>query len=71
MVFRDPTWTDRAYVFGYPPVPTMMDAYVSVHDGEVINPRVLTIQSGEVVNPEVISQQRQRFFLCSSTTRGG
>jgi len=49
----------------------MMDAYVSVHDGEVINPRVLTIQSGEVVNPEVISQQRQRFFLCSSTTRGG
>jgi hypothetical protein len=71
MVFRDPQWIDKTYVFGYPPVPTMRDAYVTIHGGEVLNPRVLIVQGGEVVNPEVHSQQHDRYFLYSSTTRPG
>jgi S1-C subfamily serine protease len=71
VVWRDPDVTDKAYVFGYPPVPGMVEAYMLVNGGEVVNPRVLTVQSGEVVNPEVESQRRQRFFLYSSTTRPG
>ncbi|OBK42070.1 S1 family peptidase [Mycobacterium kubicae] len=71
MVFRDPQWIDKTYVFGYPPVPTMRDAYVTVHGGEVLNPRVLIVQGGEVVNPIVHSQQHDRYFLYSSTTRPG
>ena len=63
VVFRDPQWIDKTYVFGYPPVPTMRDAYVTVHAGEVLNPRVLIVQGGEVVNPQVYSQQHDRYFL--------
>lgn len=71
IVFRDPSPTDEASVFGYPPVPTLRDAYMLTHGGEVVNTRVLTRQSGEVVNPDVESQQYQRFFMYSSTSRPG
>jgi Trypsin-like peptidase domain len=71
IVWRDPLPTDKASVFGYPPVPTLLDVYMLVHGGEVVNPRVLTRQSGEVVNPVVESQQHQKFFLYSSTSRPG
>jgi len=71
IVWRDPEATDSAYVFGYPQVPTLADAYMLVHGGQVVNPRVLTFQSGEVVSPDVRSFQGQRFFLYSSTTRPG
>jgi S1-C subfamily serine protease len=71
IVFRDPTSTDKASVFGYPPVPTLRDAYLLAHGGEVVNTRVLTRQSGEVVNQIVESQQYQKFFMYSSTTRPG
>ncbi len=50
VVWRDPTATDNTYVFGYPPIPTMVDAYMLVHGGEVVNPHVLAVQGGEVVN---------------------
>lgn len=71
VAWRDPEVTDRSYVFGYPPVPGLVDAYMLVNQGEVVNSRVLTVQSGEVVNPSVESVKRQRFFLYSSTTRPG
>jgi hypothetical protein len=71
VVWRDPTATDRTYVFGYPPIPTMVDAYMLVHGGEVVNPHVLAVQGGEVVNATVQSVKGQRFFLYSSTTRPG
>ena len=71
IVWRDPTATDKTYVFGYPPIPRMLDAYMLVNGGEVVNPRVLTVQGGEVVNPAVESVKYQRFFLYSSTTRPG
>lgn len=58
IAFRDPTWADRAYLFGYPPVPTTNDLHL-VH------------QAGEVVNPAVKSRDGDRFFLYSSTTRPG
>jgi S1-C subfamily serine protease len=71
IAWRDPLATDKASVFAYPPVPTLLDVYMLVHGGEVVNPRVMTRQSGEVVNPAVESQQRQKFFLYSSTSRPG
>jgi len=71
IVWRDPLATDKASVFGYPPVPALLDVYMLVHGGEVVNPLVMTRQSGEVVNPAVESQQRQKFFLYSSTSRPG
>jgi S1-C subfamily serine protease len=57
IAFRDPTWADRAHVFGYPPVPMTDDLHL-VH------------QSGEVVNPTVQTRDGQ-FFLYSSVTRPG
>lgn len=71
IVFRDPSPTDKASVFGYPPVPTLRDAYMLVNGGEVMNSRVLTRQSGEIVNPFVESQQYQTIFMYSSTSRPG
>jgi hypothetical protein len=71
IIWRDPVATDKTYVFGYPPLPKMLDAYMLVNGGEVVNPRVLTCQNGEVVNPAVESLKYQRFFLYSSTTRRG
>lgn len=71
IVWRDPLPTDKASVFGYPPVPTLLDVYMLTHGGEVVNPHVMTRQSGEVVNPAVESQQHRRFFLYSSTSRPG
>ena len=71
IIWRDPVATDKTYVFGYPPLPKMLDAYMLVNGGEVVNPRVLTCQTGEVVNPAVESLKYQRFFLYSSTTRRG
>jgi len=49
IAFRDPTWADRAHVFGYPPVATTNGIYL-VH------------QSGEVVNPAVKSREGEQFF---------
>jgi S1-C subfamily serine protease len=71
IVWRDPLPTDKASVFGYPPVPTLLDVYMLRHGGEVVNPLVMSRQSGEVVNPAVESQQRQKFFIYSSTSRPG
>jgi Trypsin-like peptidase domain len=71
IVFRDPQAIDKSIIFGYPPVPTLLDVYVLKHGGEVVNPLVMTRESGEVVNPVVESQQHQRFFLYSAITRPG
>jgi Trypsin-like peptidase domain len=56
--FRDPVWADDAYVFGYPPVPTSVDAD-------------LTVQKGEVVNPAIKSWDDSEYFLYSAITRPG
>lgn len=71
MVWREPTPTDTTYVFGYPTIPKMVDAYMLVQRGGVTNPRVFSVQGGEVVNPEVASYKGQRFFLYSSISRPG
>lgn len=56
--FRDPAWADDTFVFGYPPVPTLNDAY-------------LTVQRGEVVNPSAETTFRESCFLYSAVTRPG
>jgi V8-like Glu-specific endopeptidase len=58
MAFRDPVWSDETYIFGYPPVSTLDDAY-------------LVVQRGEVVNPAVRSQYGHQWFLYSAIARPG
>ena len=78
IVFRDPVWADDAYVFGYPPVPTSVDADLTVQKGKVVNPltaseeeRDLLVQRGEVVNPAIKSWRGDEYFLYSAITRPG
>lgn len=69
LVFRDPQWSDETYVLGYPPVPTSVDAYLTVQQGDVVNP---SVQRGEVVNPAISSYLGgETFFLYSAVTRPG
>ena len=58
LVFRDPDWTDRVGVFGFPPVPMARSA-------------PLIVQMGEVVSPEVKLFHGEEIFLYSATTRPG
>jgi S1-C subfamily serine protease len=58
VAFRDPVWADETYIFGYPPVSKLDDAY-------------LVVQRGEVVNPSVASQLNEKFFLYSAIARPG
>jgi len=57
-VFRDPAWADDTYVFGYPRVPTSVDAD-------------LVVRTGEVVNPAITSWRGDEYFLYSAITRPG
>ncbi|MBF6215975.1 trypsin-like peptidase domain-containing protein [Nocardia puris] len=59
LVFRDPSWADETYVFGFPRVP--MTAEMAI-----------TIQRGEVVNPKTESMpRRDPIFLYSAIARPG
>ncbi|MFJ9365405.1 serine protease [Nocardia sp. NPDC101769] len=59
MVFRDPTWADETYVFGYPRVP-------------MTTQMTITVQRGEVVNPSSESMPtRDPIFLYSAIARPG
>jgi hypothetical protein len=76
IVLRDPVWADDVYVFGYPPVPTSVDADLTVQKGKVVNPlatsdaeRDLLVQRGEVVNPAIKSWRGDEYFLYSAITR--
>lgn len=60
LTFRNPTWADKASVFGYPRVPGTADEML------------LTVHSGEVVNPAVEAYpHRRKMFLYSATARPG
>jgi S1-C subfamily serine protease len=84
VVFREPRSVDRAFVFGYPPIPYTVAVHVVAGIGEVVNPRVLSVQSGEVINPAVdmykivdgadgygSETKWEKFFLFTSITRPG
>jgi trypsin-like peptidase len=71
VVWRDPVATDSTYVFGYPKVARMVDAYMLVQKGDVVNPRVFSVQAGEVVNPSVESFKHNSYFLYSSIAKPG
>lgn len=58
IAFRDPVWTDRTTVFGFPPIPYATDAHLVVQTGEVVNPGITTLDGREV-------------FLFSATARPG
>ncbi|WP_244268884.1 S1 family peptidase [Mycobacterium parascrofulaceum] len=59
MTFRDPTWADETYVFGYPHVPMTAESVITVQRGEVVNPSTPTMPN------------RQPVFLYSATARPG
>ena len=84
VALREPRSVDKAFVFGYPPIPYTVAVHVVTGIGEVVNPRVLSVQSGEVITPAVDmyrivdgadgygSQTKwDKFFLFTSTTRPG
>jgi hypothetical protein len=58
IAFRDPAWSDRTTVFGYPPIPYATDSHLVVQTGEVVNPGITTLDAREV-------------FLFSATARPG
>jgi S1-C subfamily serine protease len=59
MTFRDPTWADETYVFGYPHVPMTAESVITVQRGEVVNPSTPTMPN------------RHPVFLYSATARPG
>ena len=59
MVFRDPTWTDETFVFGYPRVPMTAEMAITVQRGEVVNPSTPSMPS------------RNPVFLYSAIARPG
>jgi hypothetical protein len=77
--FRDPTWADRAHVFGYPPVAMTNDPYLVHQAGEVVNPAAICRKSQQAEDVADPSEQRregepadgEKYFLYSSTTRPG
>jgi len=74
IVFREPTWADRAHVFGYPPIPTTNDPYLVHQAGEVVNPAIISRKSQQAEDidpPAAQSDEGERYFLYSSTTRPG
>jgi S1-C subfamily serine protease len=63
MAFRDPTWADEVYLFGYPHVPMIAGTVITVQRGEVVNPSAETAACGGV--------PRQKTFLYSAIARPG
>jgi S1-C subfamily serine protease len=63
MAFRDPSWADDVYLFGYPQVPMLAGMVVTVQRGEVVNPVAETPAGGGL--------PRQKTFLYSAIARPG
>jgi S1-C subfamily serine protease len=63
MAFRDPTWADEVYVFGYPRVPMTTETVITVQRGEVVNPAAET--------PATAEHPREKIFLYSAIARPG
>jgi S1-C subfamily serine protease len=63
MAFRDPSWADDVYLFGYPHVPMLAGMVITVQRGEVVNPAAETPASGGL--------PRQKTFLYSAIARPG
>jgi hypothetical protein len=59
IAFRDPTWADRAHVFGYPPVATTNDQYLVDQAGEVVNPAVICRKSQWAEDVADLPEQRR------------
>ena len=58
LAYREPQWGDSVTVLGYPPIPMVQTA-------------ALTVQTGEVVNPSVRSYDNIEWLLFSATARPG
>lgn len=63
MAFRDPSWADDVYLFGYPHVPMLAGMVITVQRGEVVNPAAETPAGGGL--------PRQKTFLYSAIARPG
>jgi hypothetical protein len=63
MAFREPSWADDVYVFGYPHVPMTTEMVITVQRGEVVNPATEAPAAGGV--------PRQKIFLYSAIARPG
>jgi hypothetical protein len=59
MTFRNPSWADETYVFGFPRVPMAAESAVTVQRGEVVNPSTPSMPS------------RDPMFLYSAIARPG
>jgi len=77
LAFRDPRWSDRVTIMGYPPVPQTTKAYLTTQTGEIVNPHIETLperpKPGPLdllnSNPEV--RPNGRWFLFSAVARPG
>ncbi len=63
LVFREPTWADEVYIFGYPPVPGTVDEPITVQPGRVVNPVATASARG--------GYPRHNIFLYSAVARPG
>ncbi|MGA8330049.1 MAG: serine protease, partial [Mycobacterium sp.] len=63
MAFRDPSYADDVYLFGYPHVPMVAGMVITVQRGEVVAPIAETPRVGEL--------PRQKTFLYSAIARPG
>jgi S1-C subfamily serine protease len=43
LTFREPTWTDRVTIYGFPRVPLSQQADLIVQAGEIVNPAIKTL----------------------------
>jgi Trypsin-like peptidase domain len=58
LAFRDPAWTDRVTIYGFPRIPYIKET-------------ALVVQSGEVVNPSVTNFDGDTLFVFSAVARPG
>jgi S1-C subfamily serine protease len=58
IAFRDPAWTDRVTIYGFPRIPFTQET-------------ALVVQSGEVVNPSVTTLDGNALFVFSAVARPG
>ncbi|WP_234825598.1 S1 family peptidase [Mycolicibacter senuensis] len=63
LAFRNPSWVDDVYLFGYPHIPMTTEMAITVQRGQVVNPAA--------ESPAGAGRPRQKIFLYSAIARPG